>query len=233
VKWVCVLGLLLPFVASPALTQGIDGARAVALVEEAMQRAGLPVPPMAQPLRALPACDGDPRVVAFQGSWAAAELICDSPGWRRVLRTGMPGARVPDADRLDASGAAAIVVTAARPLRRGEVVMAADLVTAPVAQVDPAQALADPALALGRRLRAAVGQGQPVLERHLAPRHLVAEGQRVAIVLQSGAITVASEGVALGNGLAGEIVGVQMPEGRRIEAEVAGPRNLIVRPKIR
>ena len=126
-----------------------------------------------------------------------------------------------------------MIVTATRPLRRGETVTAADLTLSAVARADPAQALAEPALAAGRRLRAAVGQGQAVLERHLMPRHLVAEGQRVAIVLRFGAITVASEGVALSDGLSGDVVAVQMPEGRRIEAEVAGPRNLIVRPKIR
>lgn len=224
---------LLLCMATPALSQGIDGAQAVALVQEAMTQVGMPVPPMSPPVRGFPPCDGEVRVAAFQGNWTAAELTCDSPAWRRVLRTGMPGVRDLAPDRTEPPFSAAIVVMAARPLRRGDVVTAADLTMAAGVRVDPAQALADPALALGRRLRAAVGQGRPVLERHLSPRHLVVEGHRVAIVLRSGAITVASEGVALADGVAGDVVAVQMPEGRRIEAEVAGPHNLIVRPKIR
>lgn len=221
------------FAAFPAEPQGIDGVRAVALVDAAMRQAGMAAPTMEAPLRDLPACDHDPRVAAFQGTWAAAELTCDSPAWRRVLRTGAPATRARSAPRPAVHPSAPVVVTAARPLRRGEMVTETDLATAAMQHVDPAQALADLALAVGRELRAAVGQGQPVLERHLAPRHLVAGGQRVAVVLRSGAITVASEGIALGDGQAGDVVGVQMPEGRRIEAEVAGPRNLIVRPKIR
>jgi flagella basal body P-ring formation protein FlgA len=220
----------------PAAAAPVSGAEAVALVAQAMAQAGAGAPNMPVPLRALPPCDHVPRVAPFQGRWTAAELACDSPqAWRRVLRTGAAPAAAPQATP------AAVpvpqtppVLTAARPLRRGAVVLPGDLVPAPQPRVDPAQALDDPALAVGRRLRTAVGAGQPLLERHLDPLHLVEPGQRVGLVLLSRGFSVTAEGVALGGGGLGAVVAVEvLPGGRRIEAEVAGPRNLIVRPKIR
>lgn len=215
----------------------IPGETARLLVAGAMMQAGVGAPGMPPPLRPLPACDHVPRVAPFQGRWTAAELTCDTPvPWRRVLRTGAAAGtgaapavrpvRVPDNARP--------VLSAARPLRRGDLVSAADIVIRPVAGVSAAQALTDPVQAVGRRLRAAVGAGQPLLDRQLDPVLDVEPGQTVSVVLRSGAIELAAEAVALGGGRTGDLVPVQVfRDGRRIEAEVAGPRNLIVRPKIR
>lgn len=228
----CLAGLA---AAAQAAAQPIDGPTAVGLIQAAMQAAGVVAPPMAPPQRPLPACAHPPAVAPFQGRWNSAELTCQSPQpWRRVLRVaaGPPDAPPRQAVPHQAAPAQAVLV-AARPLRRGHRLAPGDLLPSRLAGVDPAQAMVRPQDAVGRRLRAALGAGQPLLERLMEPALAVEPGQRVDILAQGSGLAVAIEGEALQGGGMGDVVRVRVASGgREIEAEVSGPRRVTVTPKI-
>jgi flagella basal body P-ring formation protein FlgA len=94
----------------------------------------------------------------------------------------------------------------------------------PLQGVDPAQAITDPAQALQRRLRRALGPGQPLLERHLDPAQDIEPGQRVTVMLDVGAISIRQDGTALTGGRAGDRLRLQMAATRDpVEAVILGP----------
>jgi flagella basal body P-ring formation protein FlgA len=228
----CLVGLMM---AAPLAAQPIDGPMAVALVQAAMQAAGMAPAAMAPPQRPLPACAHPPAVAPFQGRWTAAELTCSGPvPWRRVLRVAAgPDAAPPRQAAAALPEEAQVVLVAARALRRGHRMAPGDLLPARLAGVDPAQAVVRPQDAIGRRLRTAVGRGQPMLERQLEPALAVEPGQRVDITARDGGLAVAIEGEALQGGGVGDVVRVRvLSGGREIEAEISGPRRVTVTPKI-
>lgn len=234
-----IAGLMLALV--PALAQSggtpISGADAVRLVQQAMMAGGFAPAAMTAPARPLPHCAHAPRVAPLEGNWAAAELICDAPqGWRRVLRTGAVGAIVPGPDTRSAqtpADAMMPVVVLTRPVQRGMRITAQDLGLAQVAGTDPAQHLLDPDLAVGRKLRVALGAGQPVLERHLEAAMAIEPGQSVAIQLQARGLEIAMSATALTPGVVGDRVLVQPASGRApVEALVIAPGLVRVRPNM-
>lgn len=211
----------------------VTGEAALAAIREAMAAAGAPPPTMAAPLRALPDCTHTPVIAPRGGDWAVVELSCRTPVWTRVLRTGAPSgatvAAVGDttetsnvATHGDAAGA--MVATLQRPVPRGHRITADDLVMVPLQSVDKAQAITEPERALGRRLRRALGPGQPLLERHLDPAQDIEPGQRVTLMLDIGAISIRQEGTALSGGRAGDLLRLQMASDRGpVEAMILGP----------
>ena len=221
---------------APVLSDGISGAEAVALIRDAMQQHGVPAPDMVTPLRPLPACDHPPKVLPQAGGWATVALRCTAPqAWTRVLRTGsratLPQGDPPAAGAGDPDGPLAL--TLRQPLPRGARITAADLVLHPVAGIDPAQRLHDPAQAIGRILRRALGQGQPLLERHLDPALDVEPGQQVTLHLQQGAIQIAATGTALAGGRIGARIPVRPASGGDpVEAMILVPGLVQPRPNI-
>lgn len=231
-RWLCLAGMLL---AGRLAAQPIDGPTAVGLVQAAMRAAGVAPVAMAAPQRPLPACAHPPAVAPFQGRWTAAELTCETPvAWRRVLRVAArPDAMPPRRAAATLPEDAQVVLVAARALRRGHRLVPGDLVEGRLAGIDPAQAVLRLQDALGRRLRTAVGAGQPMLERQLEPALAVEPGQRVDISAQDSGLAVAIAGEALQGGGVGDVVRVRvLSGGREIEAEISGPRRVTVTPKI-
>jgi flagellar basal body P-ring formation protein FlgA len=232
------LGLALGFAClapAPALSGGVSGGEAVALIRAAMQQHGLPAPDMAAPLRPLPACDHPPLVLPQAGGWATVALRCTAPlAWTRVLRTGSRAMMLQDdAPAAGAGEAAPLTLTLRQPLPRGARITAADLVLHPVAGIDPAQRLRDPAQAVGRVLRRALGEGQPLLERHLDPALDVEPGQQVTIHLQQDAIQVAATGTALAGGRIGARIPVRpVSGGDPVEALIIAPGLVQPRPNM-
>jgi flagellar basal body P-ring formation protein FlgA len=232
----CVLGLGLPW--QGALAGPVSGDMAVGLVRAAMAEAGVPAPAMAAPLRALPDCDHPPRVAPRGGAWAAAELTCDTPSpWVRVLRTGSAGAMTPPRE----SGAtgdttaptAAATLVAARPLPKGRRIAPDDLATGTAAGLAPALRLDDPALAVGRRLRVAVGTGQPVTERHLLPALDVEPEQMVTALLATQGIEITTTAQAIAGGTIGDRIPLRNPSGgRETEGIIIAPGIVRVRPNM-
>lgn len=210
----------------------IQGDEALRLAQAALTAAGQPAAAMEAPKRPLPACDHPPRVTPFQGRWDALAFSCDAPArWTRVLRSGSPDE--PPAPRgTSLPPAAPTVIVARHPLRKGALVTSGDLILAPVPGTDPAQALPDPALAIGRRLRTALGPGQPLLERQLEPLVLVEAGQSVQVLLDSGGFQVSIQGEALAAAAPGEVVRARIPSsGRIVEGRLVGDRILRITAK--
>jgi flagellar basal body P-ring formation protein FlgA len=216
----------------------VSGEMAVGLVRAAMTAAGAPAPAMTAPLRALPDCDHAPRVTPRGGTWAAAELTCDAPTpWVRVLRTGSAGAMTPPNEKGDRADiiapTTAPTLVAARPLPKGRRIAPEDLATGQAAGIAPALRLDDPGLAVGRRLRVAIGTGQPVTERHLEPALDVEPGQLVTALLGTQGIEITTTAQAMAGGTIGDRIPLLNPSGgRKTEGVIIAPGIVRVRPNI-
>lgn len=234
---------LLPLVALLALplqaaAAPVTGETAVRLVHEAMAAAGIPAPAMTAPLRALPDCDHAPRVAPRGGNWSAAELVCDAPvAWVRVLRTGSAASMAPPravgATGDPAAPTTATTLIATRPLPKGRRIAPGDLVTGPAAGIAPALRLDDPALALGRKLRVAIGSGQPVTERHLEQALDVEPEQTVTAFLDASGIEITASAIAVTGGTVGDRITLRNPSGGRdTEGVIVAPGIVRIRPNI-
>jgi flagellar basal body P-ring formation protein FlgA len=247
------LALVLAMTAPVQAQQALGGAAALDLIRQAMAQAGLAPPQMTAPKRALPPCATPPRVQPVTPDWSTAALICDAPqGWRRVLRTGAPAlppatgvatgatlGRAPDQATPDQPGTrplgtgAPMVLVLARPLPQGARITADDLHLRPHTGGDPAQRLQDPALAIGRKLRRALGPGQVLLARHLDPARDIDPGQSVTLHLRHGAIDIATTATAMAGGVAGDRIPVQPASGGDpLEAMIIAPGLVQVRPNM-
>lgn len=202
----------------------LTGEAALDMIRTAMAQAGVEPPTMAAPVRALPTCDQAPKITPKAPDWALVELTCAAPSWSRLLRTGAPSVAAAGLDRSSPALHGVPVMTVARPVQQGGRISAADLVLAPVAGIDPAQAIQAPEQALGRRLRVALGPGQPLLERHLDPLQDIEEGQEVVVLVETGIITVSQTAIAVTGGRAGDLIRLQPASGTKIiEAVILGP----------
>lgn len=217
----------------PALAEGLSGAATLDLIRQAMAQAGAPAPRMAAPRRHLPPCATSPQVAPLAADWSVVTLTCAAPqAWRRVLRTGAPVAS--DAPRAPGAqsepGLSLLVLTLNRPLPRGARIMADDLTLTALPGTDPAQVLHDPAQATGRKLRRALGMGQPLMERHLDPALDIEPGQTVTLQLTDGPIDIATSATALEGGVTGDRIPVQPASGGDpVEAMIAAPGLVRVR----
>ena len=74
---------------------------------------------------------------------------------------------------------------------------------------------------LGRKLKASMPEGKPLLARHLATVYIVEKNDIIGIVLKRSGIKVSSEGVALSNGQLGEIILVSnVDTGVKLKAKI-------------
>ncbi|WP_304616286.1 flagellar basal body P-ring formation chaperone FlgA [Paracoccus sp. (in: a-proteobacteria)] len=229
-----MIALALPMAAE---ARGLSGAETAALIADAMRQAGAPLPDMAPPLRALPDCDATPAVTALSPDWGRVALDCPGPqGWRRVFRTRSGAATPAPREHAEARPVATLPALAlVRPLPRGARIAAEDLAQAArPAAGDGGQALADPADAVGRRVRQNLRAGQIVLERHLEPALDVEPGDAVTIALNASGIEIIVTGTALGGGVAGDRIPVRPgPAGREVEALITARGVVRVRPNMR
>ncbi len=232
----CGLWLALPV--QMATGGPVSGDMAVRLVREAMAAAGVPAPVMPPPLRALPDCTHPPVVRPRGGSWTAAELSCDAPRpWVRVLRTGSPGAMALPRGTEGADDGpdqtAAPTLVAARPLTKGRRIGPDDVTVGRLAGIAPALRLDDPGLAVGRKLRVALGAGQPLTERHLVPALDVEPGQTVTALLATAGVEITATAQALTGGTIGDRIALRNPSGGRdTEGVIVASGIVRVRPNI-
>lgn len=223
--------------ATPAVAMdyagGVPGAEVGRLVRAAMEAAGETVPDFADPLRAFPPCEGVPEVVPRQGSWATAEVRCAAPVWSRAVRTGA-GAPVPATVAAAPADQGPMVVTLARSVARDMVLTAEDLTLAPAGARTPDGIFTDPAHVIGRRTRAALGEGKPVLLRQLEPVWLVARGNPVVLVAEGGGLAVSTPAEALDDGAMGDVIRVtNLSSGRELKAVVTGKNTVTAQTNMR
>ncbi|QID18383.1 flagellar basal body P-ring formation protein FlgA [Nitrogeniibacter mangrovi] len=106
-------------------------------------------------------------------------------------------------------------LVSAHALRPGDILGAAD-VTVRRGEITTMgrQLLTDPAQAVGKQMRFAVGQGQTLRATMMAAPIVVQSGRPVKIIVKGHGFQVANQGVALGNGRAGDAVRVRLSSGK-------------------
>ncbi|TGN54318.1 flagellar basal body P-ring formation protein FlgA [Paracoccus liaowanqingii] len=123
--------------------------------------------------------------------------------------------------------AAAGGLGAARTLPAGSVIAAADLT---VIDTDR-PGLTDPSAAIGMQTRITVYEGRPLHANMLRPPRLITRNQVVRLSFQRGALRIDTEGRALSDGAAGELIRVMnMGSRSTVSAQVMSDGTLEVIP---
>ena len=114
------------------------------------------------------------------------------------------------------------VVLAARTLRAGTPITAADIVVSPDAA--PLGAASQPDQAIGQEARVTLYAGRPIPLSGLAPPALVERNQLVTLIFRRGGLDIRADGRALGRGAAGDEIRIMNLGSRStIFGTVAGP----------
>lgn len=213
---------------------GISGDEVAQLIRAALVQAGQDAGDLAVPGRAFPPCETVPEVAPRQGSWATAEVRCPAPVWSRAVRTGLavPGRAGTQAEPPAAQGP--MVVTLARSVARGAVLTAADVTLAPAAARAPDGIFTDPAAVIGRRTKAALGEGKAVLLRQLEPDWLVEAGNPLVLIAAAGGLAVSAPAEALEDGAMGDVIRVvNLSSQREVKAIVTGRNSVTAQTNMR
>lgn len=213
---------------------GVPGAEVGRLIRAAMEAAGQSVPDFADPARAFPPCAGVPEVLPRQGSWSTAEVRCGAPVWSRAVRTGaMMGAAAMTAPSM-ATDEGPMAVVLLRSVVRGAVLTAEDVTLAPAGVRGPDGIFTDPAEVIGRRTKAALGAGKPVLLRQLEPVWMVTRGNPVVLVAMAGGLAVSAPAEALDDGGMGDVIRVlNKASGREVKVVVTGRNSVMAQTNMR
>lgn len=116
-------------------------------------------------------------------------------------------------------------LVAVRPIAQGQALTAADLARQSGDLSDlPAGIVTDAAQAVGRTASLSIAAGRPLRVDMLRQPVVVRQNQTVKVVSKGQGFQVASEGVALTNGLEGQVVQVRLANGQMISgiARVGG-----------
>ena len=109
----------------------------------------------------------------------------------------------------------------ARPLTAGQVLQASDLLTmrGDLASL-PSGVVTEVASAIGKSLKNSLAAGQPLRAEILLAPLLVKQGQSVKLIARGDGFTVSSEGKALNNASAGQVVQIRVASGQIISGIV-------------
>lgn len=97
------------------------------------------------------------------------------------------------------------IVVPTRTIRAKEVIEARDL---EVRATDADGAFADPSLIIGQEARVALYPGRPITPASIGPPALVGRNDLVTLIFDHSALSISTEGRALGRGAAGERIRV-------------------------
>ncbi len=206
---------------------GLDHIEIASLVQTAMAAEGMTGQPEVSEFRRFPACDTTPSVTNRSGNWRTVELRCDSPSaWARAVRTS---AVMPQIERHDPQTAplGEPVVTLTESLPKGTVIESRHLALKPIGQGTLEGLMTDPENVIGRKLMTNLGEGRPVLARHLEISWLVTEGTPVAIVFESAGMSILATGIAAENGQRGQIIAVRNTGSDRLIKAIVRERNKV------
>lgn len=115
-------------------------------------------------------------------------------------------------------------ITAARDLPAGTVIGPSDL--AWIEEVPGG--IDDPALAIGKQTRVAIYEGRPVVAGALRAPVLVTRNQLVRVAFNSGPLRIETEGRALSEGAAGDVVRVMNLASRNTISAIVNPDGTLV-----
>lgn len=211
---------------------GMPGAEVGRLVRSALTDAGVAAE-VTDPIRPYPACNTVPVVTPRDGGWTNAEVTCSAPHWVRIFRTGTgPAPRMAKPEAPKPLEMRAVVLK--HSLSRGTQIASEDLELAPVSAVGPDQIFSDPTEVVGRRLKLSLGEGKPVLVRHLEPRWLVQPGAPLVLMAMAGNLAVSAPAEALDAGAEGDVVRVvNLSSGREVKAIVTGQNTVMAQTNMR
>jgi len=115
------------------------------------------------------------------------------------------------------------IVATARPLSRGHLLTASDLVIrdGDLTQL-PAGVLTDTRLATGQLLAVAVPSGTPLRGDMLRAPLVVTQGQKVRVLVQGRGFSVNADGIALSSAAVGQPVSVRTKSGRIVSGTAQG-----------
>lgn len=122
------------------------------------------------------------------------------------------------------------VVLTQRPIQRGAVISAADIVTErkPKSEARAASELLSTEV-IGKEARRTLREGQPLRGSDLVEPTLVKSGAAVSIILKSGSLTLTATAQALRDGKLGETISVMNVQSKRsLQAVVSGPNEVTV-----
>lgn len=180
---------------------------------------------------------GETHQVSLSNRSADLAAPLDSLGGPEVLsfdhdpRSGLFRAEIaawPGGASETISGRAEAVVdlpVLARPIARGEVITAADLdwVQMPAGQVRAEHVSSEAAL-IGMAARRSLRPGSALREFDIEAPAIIARGDIVSLVFQSGALTLAARARAMEDGAQGEVIRfVNLQSNRTVEAVADGP----------
>ncbi|MFN9764360.1 MAG: flagellar basal body P-ring formation chaperone FlgA [Pseudomonadota bacterium] len=208
-------GCLLPAQATDVPPAALPPA-VLAAAAELAREAALPSAPRAARVLAVPGTP-DPRLRLAPCERIEPHLLAGQPVWGRT-RIGLRGAGGPVAWRVTLRVEVRVLAPAlaARGPTPAGTARSADLFR--LAEIDWAASPQAPLASLegvaGRTLARAIGAGQPLQSAHLQRRQWFAGGDVVRIVAVGPGYSVATDGVALGSGIEGQLVRVRTESGR-------------------
>ncbi|RIX41206.1 MAG: flagellar basal body P-ring formation protein FlgA [Rhodocyclales bacterium GT-UBC] len=118
-------------------------------------------------------------------------------------------------------------VITARPLAAGQVLESSDLnTTSGDLSALPASVVTDPTNAIGKTLRNSLSGGQPLRTDQLIAPLVIRQGQNVRVISKGTGFAVTSEGKAIHNAAAGQVVQVRMPTGQTLSGIATSDGNV-------
>jgi len=122
------------------------------------------------------------------------------------------------------------VLVATGPLQRGKLLEPGDMVLAErTLSAQTRGFMLDPRHAVGHRLKRALSEGDVITPGVIVAPPLIERGQNVTIQAASGGLQIQMAGIALENGLAGDIIMVENREsGRKVEGVVRSGKTVEV-----
>jgi flagella basal body P-ring formation protein FlgA len=121
------------------------------------------------------------------------------------------------------------MLVANRPLAQNTVLSANDF-SLQNGELGQPGILIDPAQAIGKTLKFAIGAGQVLRQDMLRAPFVVTQGQTTEVRVRSEGFSVRSSGQALNNGAEGQTVQVRMASGQVVSGTVATDGSVEVRP---
>ncbi|MDP2085676.1 MAG: flagellar basal body P-ring formation chaperone FlgA [Gemmobacter sp.] len=200
-------------------------------VRAALTAAGWDGASAVMPARPLPACN-HPVTAAPRGAGGPqAELRCDAPAWTRRVRMAGAAAAVPRPTPAAPQSQGRWMAVTVAPLARGQIIGPGDVVLAPMAQQVGPDSFDAAAPLVGRRVRQALGKGQPFLARNLERAYAVRAGHPAKLRLDTAGVSVEVLMMPMEDGEAGQMIRVRHPaSGRILRARVTGEDFLSLAP---
>ncbi|MEO1496139.1 MAG: flagellar basal body P-ring formation chaperone FlgA [Planctomycetota bacterium] len=125
-----------------------------------------------------------------------------------------------------------MVVVSTRPLRRGELLTAANTQLVVEQDVEgrgvPADAFGMLSDVAGLEARGAIRAGQPLTPADCVGPIMVRRGEPVSVLSGVGRVTVRLRGIARAEGRVGDLVSVEVHDRQRVDARVTGPGELAI-----